>query len=310
MKSIEIFAAMALTLYAEPALSVEPGSGSSRLIDLAHMTQVPAGAFQMGRLNSYRDEAPTREIIMKSYYMDTHEVTNQQFAAFIGATGHVTQAEKDGYSWVYIKGSMDFQALQGANWRHPYGPESSIADLMDHPVVCVSWEDASAYAQWAGKRLPTEAEWEYAARGGRSGHIMAALDHKPDQDPTLQHIQANVWQGTWPKENQLLDGFYYTAPAGQFSPNDWGVSDMIGNVWEWTSDWYAADTYNMDTARLGDDRNPVAPDSGQNRVARGGSWFCSPNYCGAYNTSYRGASPPTHTFNNVGFRCVADLEKQ
>ncbi|MDL1878709.1 hypothetical protein DCC62_24015 [candidate division KSB1 bacterium] len=301
----------------------------------AGMAIIPGGVFNMGMAGSNADEAPVHAVKLAPFLLDRYEVTNRQFAAFIEATDYVTQAERDGYAWGYLKGTGDFQAVAGASWRHPEGPASSIDDRMDHPVVCVSWEDAAAYAKWAGKRLPTEAEWEYAARGGSTQHFKAAFNetntpavnahhehatmkaahdlspsaksHRLDSE---QHasaanyhlVEANFWQGTWPTDNQLLDGFYYTAPVGRFTPNDFGVYDVLGNVWEWTADWYAADYYQHSPAK-----NPTGAASGENRVARGGSWFCSPNYCGAYNTSFRGASPPNHTFNNVGFRCAADL---
>ncbi len=306
----------------------------------AGMAIIPGGAFEMGMAGSNADEAPVHAVTLAPFLLDRYEVTNRQFAAFVEATGYVTQAERDGYAWGYLKGASDFQAVAGASWRHPEGPSSAIAERMDHPVVCVSWEDAAAYARWAGKRLPTEAEWEYAARAGSIRHFKAAFnetnssaanthhDHATasatyDLSPSAKNyrlvsdhhatastasysfVQANFWQGTWPADNQLLDGFYYTAPAGRFTPNDFGLYDMLGNVWEWTADWYAPDYYQHSPAK-----NPTGPESGENRVARGGSWFCSPNYCGAYNTSFRGASPPNHAFNNVGFRCAADVQKK
>jgi formylglycine-generating enzyme required for sulfatase activity len=289
------------------------------------MVFIPAGTFEMGMEHSHPDEAPVHSVRLRPFLLDSHEVTNRQFAAFVEATGYVTQAERDGYAWGYLKGASDFQAVEGANWRHPAGagPASGIADRMDHPVVCVSWEDAAAYAHWAGKRLPTEAEWEYAARSGGRVHFKAAFvegnpsphetnhqhhakaETSQDLSPSAKnhrlahdhdvaantgdytYVQANFWQGTWPADNQLSDGFYYTAPVGRFEANAWGLHDMLGNVWEWTADWYAADYYRYSPAS-----NPLGPDNGDNRVARGGSWFCSANYCGAYNTSFRGASPP------------------
>lgn len=300
------------------------------------MVLIPGGVFNMGLAESHADEAPVHEVKLAPFLLDRYEVTNRQFAAFVEATGYVTQAERDGHAWSYLKGASDFQAVAGASWRHPEGRESSIADRMDHPVVCVSWEDAAAYASWAGKRLPTEAEWEYAARSGSVQHFKAAFntskasaanhqhlsngstkhdpspsaknhrlayDHRPAASAeNYAYVQANFWQGTWPIDNQLLDEFYYTAPVGRFAPNAWELHDMLGNVWEWTADWYASDYYQHSPVK-----NPTGPLAGENRVARGGSWFCSANYCGAYNTSFRGASPPDQAFNNVGFRCAADL---
>ncbi len=299
------------------------------------MVLIPGGVFKMGMAGSNADEAPVHVVKIAPFLLDRYEVTNRQFAAFVEATGYVTQAERDGYAWGYLKDASDFQAVAGANWRHPEGPESGIADRMDHPVVCVSWEDAAAYARWAGKRLPTEAEWEYAARAGSELHFKAGFNGV-NSSPASQHhsnanalhdlspsaknhrlahnhqpaahvenyvyVPANFWQGTWPADNQMSDGFYYTAPVGRFAPNAWKLYDMLGNVWEWTADWYGPDYYQHSPAE-----NPAGPERGENRVARGGSWFCSPNYCGAYNTSFRGASPPDHAFNNVGFRCAADL---
>ena len=305
------------------------------------MALVPGGTFSMGLEGSNPDEGPVHGVTLKPFLIDRHEVTNKGFAAFVDATGYVTQAKRDGYAWCFLKDTDDFQAVTGANWRHPQGPGSSIKDRMDHPVVCVSWGDATADARWAGRRLPTEAEWEYAARAGGAQHFKATVSrsqtsgvhltelqvhHHPhdadtqDQSPSskshtaafshppqpatanVTYIQANIWQGRWPTDNQLLDGFYYMAPVGQFAPNDWGLYDMIGNVWEWTADWYSSDYYQHSSVE-----NPTGPEIGDKRVARGGSWFCSPNYCGAYSTDFRGASPPTHAFNNVGFRCAAEV---
>ena len=310
------------------------------------MVHIPGGTFKMGFEHGHDDERPIHAVTLKPFFLDRHEVTNRQFTTFVEQTGYVTQAERNGYSWCFLKGADDFQTVAGADWRHPEGEGSSIRDRMDHPVVNVSWKDALAYARWAGKRLPTEAEWEYAVRAGGKDHVAARMTDNVSSGPISnnhnrghsQHshtrayvsgalhpsyqghasagnshhpretagsespVDANVWQGTWPYDNQLKDGFFYTAPVESLKPNASGIYDMVGNVWEWTADWYAADYYSQS---LRD--NPTGPSSGDKRVARGGSWFCSPNYCAAYNSHYRGASPPDHTFNNVGFRCAVDV---
>jgi len=222
-------------------------------------------------------DAPRRRGQIVSFAIDRHEVTNRQFREFVRATGYRTTAEREGGGWVYRGGESDWSFADGADWRHPLGPQSNIDRASEHPVVLVSWYDAEAYANWAGKRLPTEAEWEVAARGGRPPGAM------PLGDPALDRT-ANVWQGRWPWRNELSDHFFYTAPVGSFAPNSIGLYDMLGNVWEWTADAY-------------DVRATL-------RVARGGSWFCSANYCAAYRPGFRGKSPPDHAFNNVGFRCA------
>ena len=294
------------------------------------MVLIPGGAFEMGSEAGYDDEKPLHSVQLDAFYLGEHEVTNAQFGRFVEATGYVTEAERSGYCWAFVRGADDFAKVDGADWRHPQGPGSSIDGRPDHPVVCVSWHDAAAYAQWAGKRLPTEAEWEYAARAGERVHfVAAAAGNVPhgghgsagtEQSPSAKAhatsaghngvaadddgrllTEANVWQGTWPEMNREEDGRYYTSSVGSFAANAFGVYDMIGNVWEWTADWYAADYYARSPKA-----NPQGAESGTTRVARGGSWFCSPNYCGAYSTNFRGASPPDRGFNNVGFRVAMD----
>jgi formylglycine-generating enzyme required for sulfatase activity len=243
------------------------------------------------------DERPAHRVTLSPFYLDATEVTNAEFARFVEATGYKTDAEKQGSAWVFKRGQKDWASIDGADWRHPFGRDSTIADKMNHPVVNVSWNDATAYAKWAGKRLPTEAEWEYAARGGREGEVYPWGNELKPGGKSL----ANFWQGTWPQDNKLEDGFYYTAPVASFAPNGFGLHDMIGNVWEWAADWYAADYYQHSPAK-----DPQGPSTGEMRVARGGSWFCSANYCGAYRVGFRGQSPPDAGFNNVGFRCAKD----
>lgn len=244
---------------------------------------------------SDEDEYPAHRVTLKPFYLDATEVTNEEFAQFISVTHYQTDAEKQGSAWVFKQGQKDWEETKGADWRHPLGPDSTITNLMNHPVMNVSWQDAAAYAKWAGKRLPTEAEWEYAARGGRAGQFYPWGNQLKPQGKPL----ANFWQGVWPNENKLEDNFYYTAPVASFAPNDFGLYDLIGNVWEWTADWYGADYYAHSPTR-----DPKGPRKGEMRVARGGSWFCSENYCGAYRVGFRGQSPIDSGFNNVGFRCA------
>ncbi len=288
------------------------------------MVRVPQGSFVMGYPGEYEDELPKHEVQLDAFYLDRSEVTNAEFQAFVDATGHVTEAEKKGYAWVFQSGVREFQRIDGASWRHPQGPDSDLSGKESHPVVCVAWMDAEAYAAWAGKRLPTEAEWEYAARAGKAMHFSAdpglhAGEHEAHghlahatashaeglDNKNIAFIKANVWQGEFPNENSEQDGFYYTAPVASFQANDFGLHDMVGNVWEWCQDWYGADYYSRSPGE-----NPQGPDTGDKRVARGGSWFCSTSYCGAYNTHFRGASPPEEAFANVGFRCAMDIEHE
>lgn len=254
---------------------------------LGSMVYIPGGVYTIGdEALQAKEDAPFRTVTLKGFYMDRYAVTNQEFEKFVNETGYVTDAEKQGGGWAYVGGSTDWQYLKGCNWKKPLGVGSHVNDAMDHPVVMVSWYDARAYAKWAKKRLPTEAEWEVAARSKKP-----PIKGKPFADPA-QILFANVWQGVWPKKNTLLDGYFYTAPVGAFSPNQAGLYEMIGNTWEWTEDSYKAYLATI-----------VRP----KKVARGGSWFCSPNYCAAYRPGFRGKSPPENAFNNVGFRCAKDI---
>lgn len=246
------------------------GGRSGRLSD--DMVLVSGGTYLIG-------DDVRREVRLRPFGIERHEVTNSQFANFVAATGHGTTAERQGGGWVYRGGESDWSYVRGANWRHPLGPASSIENAEDHPVVMVSWHDAAAYAWWAGKRLPTEAEWEVAARAGAV----------PRRDQGMAMPNANVWQGQWPRRNTLHDGFFYTAPVGSFQPNPIGLHDMIGNVWEWTADLHST---------------PREEGADVLRIAKGGSWFCSKNYCSAYRAGFRGKSPQSGAFNNVGFRCA------
>jgi len=309
------------------------------------MVWVPPGDFSMGsvRSDAWPSEGPVHTVRVDGFWMDATEVTNAQFARFVEATGYLTVAERP-ISWEELKaqlppdtpkppdemllpGSLVFvppgpdatdedltvwwKWTPGADWRHPEGPGSTIEGRMDHPVVQVAWEDAVAYAKWAGKRLPTEAEWERAARGGVEGaHFVWGEDAPSDAKP-----QSNIWQGVFPASNTLADGFLRTAPVKSFPANGYGLYDMAGNVWEWCDDWYVYDQYRRRTARLAPGavvENPPGPDEpwdpnepfAKKRVIRGGSFLCNASYCSSYRPSARlGGAYDTGT-SHTGFRCV------
>lgn len=294
----------------------------------AEMVYIPGGTFQMGTEN-FEDALPVHGVTLKGYWMDVHEVTNAQFAAFVKATGYKTVAEqkldpKD-FPGVpadqLVPGSAVFMppaaavslnnALQwwryvpGADWRHPQGPNSSIAGKEKEPVVQVCYEDAAAYAAWAGKRLPTEAEWEFAARAGQHHNKY----YWGDELRPNGKWPANIFQGNFPHHNTAEDGFQTTAPVKSFPANALGLYDMEGNVWEWCSDWYRPDYYAQSPAS-----NPTGPKDSYDpdepgvpkRVQRGGSFICSDQYCIRYKVGSRGKGESSSAGNNVGFRCVKD----
>lgn len=308
------------------------------------MVWIEGGEFTMGSVDplARKDESPIHRVRVDGFWMDQTEVTNEQFKAFVDATGYVTTAERP-VDWEELKkqvpegtpkppdevlqpGSLLFTPPDHAvdlrdffqwwswthdvDWRRPEGPGSRIDDRLDHPVVHVSWDDAVAYCEWAGKRLPTEAEWEYAARGGLD-HTVNVWGNEPI-DPT----RANIWQGEFPHKQTSEDGFDGTAPVKSFAPNGYGLHDMAGNVWEWCADKFRPDAYAVRIATLGegvvamnpagptrsiDPRNPYAPVS---RVHRGGSFLCNDSYCASYRPSARMASPPDNSMSHLGFRTV------
>ena len=300
------------------------------------MVWIPGGQFTMGCDAAYPEERPEHCVEVAGFWIDRYPVTNARFAKFVSATGHVTFAElapdpKD-YpgapaemlqpgSLVFVKpdqpvGLHDIRAwwrfIHGADWRHPTGPDSRADRLREHPVVHVTHSDAAAFAAWEGKTLPTEAEWERAARGGLEGKFYAWGDELMPRGRPL----ANFWQGRFPYENTLIDGWEGTSPVGMFPPNGFGLYDMIGNVWEWTEDWYepghatppADDCCHTRDPKGGTresslDRGSPAPHIPR-KVLKGGSFLCSENYCRRYRPAARSPQPIDSSASNVGFRCI------
>lgn len=308
------------------------------------MVYIPAGRYAMGGKSKQAnaDEYPRHEVGISAFYMDATEVTNRQFMEFVNVTGYQTIAERD-IDWEKMSKSLPIGTLKppdslleagslvftptsgpidprdysqwwawttGASWKHPEGPESTIEGRMNFPVVHVSWEDAQAYAKWAGKRLPTEAEWEWAAMGGAQDSKFPWGNESVEQ----AYDKANFWQGLFPFQNHMKDGFYGTAPVMSFSPNGYGLFDMAGNVWEWCQDKYRYDAYRVDNSK-GLVNNPTGPrdsfdpdEPGVVKYAmRGGSFLCNDSYCSGYRTSRRMKSSKDSGFSHTGFRCVKSL---
>ena len=314
--------------------------------DPAGMVWIPGGEFRMGSEHALArpDERPPHRVKVDGFWLDQTEVTNTQFAAFAKATGYQTVAERP-IDWEELKkqvppgtpkpddaqlqpGSLVFTPPPGpvdtrnsaawwtwtigANWQHPTGPGSNLDGRADHPVVHIAFEDAAAYAKWAGKRLPTEAEWEFAARGGLDGKVNVWGDEPVDPK------RCNIWQGRFPEQDTAEDGFMGVAPTRSFAANGYGLFDMAGNVWEWCNDRYRPDTYSRQVLIAGgldkvvvnptgpeqslDPRNPYAKDS---RVHRGGSFLCNDSYCASYRPSARMTAPTDTGMSHLGFRCAS-----
>jgi len=310
----------------------------------AGMVYVPAGSFLMGGKSddASPNEYPNHEVSVSAFFMDEHEVTNQQFMEFVEATGYKTIAERP-IEWqemakqlppgtpkpadsVLAPGSLVFKATSGpvnlrdysqwwewvigADWKHPEGPGSTIGGRMDHPVVHIAYDDALAYAEWAGKRLPTEAEWEWASMGGQE-------DVKypwGNESVETAFTKANFWQGFFPYKNEERDGFYGPAPVKSFPANGYGLYDMAGNVWEWCSDKYHEAAYQL-AEQKGKSENPQGPDSyfdpnepyAEKHVVRGGSFLCNDSYCSGYRVARRMSSSHDSGLNHTGFRCVKQI---
>ncbi len=255
-------------------------------------------------------EGPIRAIQLDSFHIDRAPVTNSRFAEFIRATGYATAAERFGWSFVFAgqlrnadqttespAGVPWWRRVDGADWRHPEGPDSSINQRQNHPAVHVSWDDAAAYAAWAGKRLPTEAEWEFAARGGLEQKLYPWGD---ELTPLGQHL-CNIWQGEFPVLNTAEDGYEAVAPVDAYPPNAFGLLSITGNVWEWCGDWFSAD-FHLSATR----DNPVGPDNGRSKLLKGGSFLCHASYCNRYRVAARTSNTPDSSTSNIGFRCVRD----
>lgn len=311
------------------------------------MVWIPGGEFVMGSDNAYSksDEKPPHKVQVDGFWMDTTDVTNKQFKAFVDATGYITTAERAPTldeimaqvppgtppppPEALVPASLVFKPSQGpiplschyswwdwkpgANWKHPLGPESTLEGKDDHPVVQVSWDDAVAYAKWAGKRLPTEAEWEYAARGGQKD----ATYFWGNEEFSEAHPQCNIWQGNFPYKSTKAEGYMGTTPVKAYDPNPYGLYDMAGNVWQWCSDLYHFSHYSEE-AKKGISINPAGPVKSYDpqepyavkRVHRGGSFLCHQSYCKGYRLAARMKTCPDTGLNHLGFRCVLDGNKQ
>jgi len=310
------------------------------------MVWIPGGEFSMGGVNpvgmgdggheNMNDARPIHRVVVDGFFMDANEVTNEEFEKFVKATGYVTVAEKKPTKEEFptappenlVAGSVVFTPpnhpvpldnlyqwwsyVKGADWRHPLGPGSDINGKEKFPVVQVCWEDAVAYAKWAGKRLPTEAEWEFAARGGKPGELYTwGNQFKPDGK-----WMANIFEGKFPNADEGKDGYVGVAPVRQFPSNPYGLYDMAGNVWEWCSDWYRPDYYEQ-LSKQGVAKNPKGPDAPydpqepteKKKIQRGGSYLCTDQYCTRYMVGTRGKGEFRSASNHIGFRCVKDVDK-
>jgi sulfatase modifying factor 1 len=294
---------------------------------LTELVDVPGGSFRMGSTSFYPEEAPIHTVIVDGFAIERHPVTNTQFAEFVSATGYVTIAERELDLSQYpgaapadlVPGALVFRPtagpvdlrdwrqwwdwVPGASWRHPLGPDSGIDGKADHPVVQVAYADAQAYARWAGRRLPTEAEWEYAARAGTTTTYPWGDDVAP-----CGRLMANTWQGKFPYRNDGADGWVGTSPVGAFPPNGFGLVDMIGNVWEWTTTVYAAHHRPGGAQQISACCAP-AVDPTINQTLKGGSHLCAPEYCHRFRAAARSPQSQDSATTHIGFRCLTDRSR-
>jgi formylglycine-generating enzyme required for sulfatase activity len=296
------------------------------------MVWVAGGEFAMGDQDF--DDAPVHRVSVNGFWMNRTEVTNEQFAQFVKASNYITVAERKpdpkdfpgadpkelehAFSIVFRQPRVKvdpkregadlfwWAVVRGASWRHPEGPQSTIKGRENHPVVHICHEDALAYCRWAKKRLPTEAEWEFAARGGFEGKKFCWGDELKPKGKWM----ANIWQGDFPNDHQVEDGWEFTAPVGSFPANGYGLYDMSGNVWEWCSDWYAPDYYRTSPKHdpRGPDAEALPKDQERRRVQRGGAFLCAENYCMRFSVGARGKGEPSSAASHTGFRCVLDAK--
>jgi formylglycine-generating enzyme required for sulfatase activity len=282
------------------------------------MTKLEGGPFLMGTETDEGfpadGEGPVREVTLDPFYLDTFPVTYRQFREFVKGADYNTESERFGWSFVFhnqlppekyralvedtVAGHEWWCKVPAADWAHPEGPDSSIETRLDLPVTHVSWNDAAAYAKWAGKRLPREAEWEFAVRGGLEQKTYPWGD---ELTPGGKHL-CNIWQGEFPRHDTAEDGYAGPCPVDAFPPNGFGIYSMTGNVWEWVADWFSPD-YHVTATRL----NPVGPSSGAARVMRGGSFLCHKSYCNRYRVAARTSNAPDSATGNLGFRCARDV---
>jgi sulfatase modifying factor 1 len=281
----------------------------------SRMIFLPGGTFLMGtedpQANPHDGEGPVKEIVLDPFLIDRYPVTNDDFGRFVAATNYRTEAERFGWSFVFwshipkkrftelvedtVRAAPWWCKVRGAKWDAPRGPGSNLHKLGDHPVVHVSWNDAQAFCQWSGFRLPTEAEWEYAARGGLTQKLFPWGDQlRPDGN-----YRCNIWQGKFPESDTAEDGYAGTSPVEAFPPNNFGLFSITGNAWEWCVDWFSPDYKNIIERR-----NPQGPVTGDGRVMKGGSFLCHRSYCNRYRVAARSSNTADSSTSNIGFRCA------